>query len=221
MAVLGFIGGTGPQGRGLAARFGLAGHQVLLGSRDAGRAQEAAAKLGDAAAGIDVRGDDNAAVCVAAEILFVVVPYEAQRATLEPLAGAIGDKVVVNCVNAMAFDERGPFGLVVAAGSAAEECGQLLPAARVVSAFHDISATKLRKLDQPMTEDVLFCGDDEDAKAQVIALTNEVSQFRGVDCGPLRMSSSIENLTPVLVSINQRYKVHAGIRIEGLPRNSI
>lgn len=218
METIGFIGGTGPQGRGLAARFALAGHPVLLGSRDAARAQEIAAELAAEVPGIDVRGDENAAVCAAADLVFVVVPYDAQRKTLEPLADAIGDKIVVNCVNAMAFDERGPYGLVVEAGSAAEECAELLPGARIVSAFHDISATKLRKVDQPMTEDVLTCGDDREAKNLVIALTDRVSEFRGVDCGALRLSSAIENLTPVLVSINKRYKVHAGVRVEGLPR---
>lgn len=218
METIGFIGGTGPQGRGLAARFALAGHPVLLGSRDATRAQDSASELAAEVAGIDVRGDENAAVCAAADLVFVVVPYDAQRKTLEPLAEVIGDKIVVNCVNAMAFDERGPYGLVVEAGSAAEECAQILPRARIVSAFHDISATKLRKVDQPMTEDVLVCGDDREAKDRIIELTGRVSEFRGVDCGVLRLSSAIENLTPVLVSINKRYKVHAGVRVEGLPR---
>ncbi|HKJ56719.1 MAG TPA: NAD(P)-binding domain-containing protein, partial [Nitriliruptoraceae bacterium] len=146
---LGIIGGTGPQGRGLAARWARAGHVVHIGSRTLEKAQAAVEdvqeRVGD---GPDVRAGTNADVAAAAEIIVVAVPYEAQVATLPSLADAIGDKVVCNVVNPMVFDERGPKAVRVDAGSAAEECQELLPRARVVSSFHDVSSRRLLRVDE-------------------------------------------------------------------------
>jgi NADPH-dependent F420 reductase len=213
---LGFVGGTGPQGRGLAVRFAHAGYPVLLGSRSEEKAREAVASLG--VDGLNVRGVLNVAACLEAEVVFITLPYEAQRPTLQGLADAIGDKIVVNCVNAVRFDDRGPMPAKVPAGSAAEECAELLPRARIVSAFHDISARRLLRAPEPITVDVLICGDDEAAKRTVARLAAKIPGVWGVDCGPLRLSSPIENLTPVLLSINRRYKLHAGLRIDGIVR---
>lgn len=213
--ILGFLGGTGPQGSGLAARFALAGHPVLLGSRDQAKGREAAAEL-SARCGVQVDGGHNTDVARAADIVFVVVPYAAQADTVAPLAGALAGKVVVNCVNHMLFDDRGPYAPGVPAGSAAQECAELLPGAALVSAFHDISARALAELEQAMDADVLVCGDDQAAKERIIELASRIPGLRGVDCGPLRMSRAIEDLTPVLVNINRRYKTHASLRIAGL-----
>ena len=213
---LGFVGGTGPQGRGLAVRFAQAGHPVLLGSRSEEKARDAVAKLGSD--GADVRGVANTQACRDAEIVFITVPYAAQRATLEGLADLIGVKIVVNCVNAVEFDERGPIPRKVPAGSAAEECAQLLPHARVVSAFHDVSSRRLLRVGAPVTVDVLMCGDDEVAKHRVAHLATEIPGMWAVDCGPLRLSGPIEALTSVLLSINRRYKLHSGLRIDGMLR---
>lgn len=213
--ILGFLGGTGPQGSGLAMRFAAAGHAVLLGSRDEAKGREAAAELSERA-GFPLSGGRNEDVARTADIVFVVVPYAAQADTVAPLADALAGKVVVNCVNHMLFDAEGPYAPGVAAGSAAQECAGLLPRSMVVSAFHDISARALAKLEQPMDADVLVCGDDPDAKERVIALAGHIPGLRGVDCGPLRMSRAIEDLTPVLVNINRRYKTHASLRIAGL-----
>jgi NADPH-dependent F420 reductase len=122
---LGFVGGTGPQGRGLASRFARAGHCVLIGSRSEEKAKQAVAKLG--LEGFDVHGVANLEACAEADIVFITVPYAAQRQTLEGLEAAIGDKIVVNCVNAVEFDGLGPNPVRVPAGSSAEECAQLLP----------------------------------------------------------------------------------------------
>jgi NADPH-dependent F420 reductase len=214
--VLGFVGGTGPQGRGLALRFAHAGHPVLIGSRSADKAKDIVSSLN--VDGVDMRGMTNVDACVQAEIVFVTVPYTAQRDTLAGLADAIDEKIVVNCVNAIDFDDRGPVPGQVPAGSAAEECAQLLPRARIVSAFHDVSARRLLRADEPITVDVLICGDDEDAKHVVAHLATEIPGMWGVDCGPLRLSAPIEQLTPVLLSINRRYKLQAGLRIDGLAR---
>jgi len=212
--VLGFIGGTGPQGRGLALRFAKAGYAVLLGSRNEAKAKETVAALGVDELG--ARGVGNTEASRDSEIVFVTVPYAAQRPPLEGLADAIGDKIVVNCVNAVTFDERGPMFDRVEAGSAAEECAQLLPQARVVSAFHDVSATRLLRADEPVSVDVLICGDDDDAKAAVMRLASRIPGMWGVDCGALRLPGAVEQMTPVLLSINRRYKIHAGVRIDGI-----
>lgn len=187
---------------------------MLLGSRDAAKAKGAVAALG--VDELDVRGVGNAEAARDAEIVFVTVPYAAQGPTLDDLAEIIGDKIVVNCVNAVEFDDRGPKPGYVKAGSAAEECAQLLPRARVVSAFHDVSASRLLRAGEPISVDVLICGDDADAKEKVVRLASEIPGMWGVDCGALRLSGPIEQMTPVLLSINRRYKIHAGLRIDGI-----
>ncbi len=213
---LGFVGGTGPQGRGLALRFVQAGHPVLIGSRSPEKAKEAVASLD--VDGLDIHGVTNAQACRDARIVFVTLPYQAQRETLEGLAEAIGEKIVVNCVNAVDFDERGPLPGHVEGGSAAEECARLLPRARIVSAFHDVSARRLLRGDEPITVDALICGDDEDAKREIAHLVSEIPGMYSVDCGALRLSGPIEHMTPVLLSINRRYRIHAGLRIDGITR---
>jgi NADPH-dependent F420 reductase len=213
--ILGFLGGTGPQGRGLAARFAVAGRQVLLGSREAARGREVAAEVA-AQTGRPVSGGANDEVARTADVAFVVLPYAAQADTLAPLAEALAGKLVVNCVNHMVFDGDGPYAPGVPAGSAAQECAALLPRSIVVSAFHDISARALARLDTPMDAHVLVCGDDLDAKERVIALAADIPGLRGVDCGPLRMSRSVEDLTPVLLHVNKRYGTHASLKISGL-----
>lgn len=213
---LGFVGGTGPQGRGLALRFAHAGYPVLIGSRSADRAKEAVSSLdgGD----LDIHGVENLDACAQSQIIFVTLPYEAQRKALEELADAIGEKIVVNCVNALDFDDVGPMPREVPIGSAAQECARLLPRARVVSAFHHVSARRLMRVDEPITADVLMCGDDEDAKQQVAHLATALPGMWPVDAGPLRLSGPIEHMTAVLLSINRRYKFHSGLRIDGIVR---
>lgn len=213
--ILGFLGGTGPQGCGLALRFAAVGHSVLLGSRDEAKGRGKAAELCDEH-GLHLEGGANADVARTADVVFVVVPYAAQADTIAPLADALAGKVVVNCVNHMLFDEQGPYPGVVAAGSAAQECAELLPGSCVVSAFHDISARALAKLAEPIDADVLVCGDDAEAKGRVIALAGRIEGLRGVDCGPLRMSRVVEDFTPLLVNVNRRYGTHASLRIAGL-----
>lgn len=216
------VGGTGPQGRGLGLRFALAGHAVVLGSRDAERATQAAAELeakaaerGLALAG-RLTGAGNADACAAADTIVVAVPYDAQRATLEPLAEAAAGKVVVNCVNNLAFDAQGPHPVPVPDGSAAQECARLLPAARVASAFGNVSATLLLRAPDPVAVDVLVCADDDDARAVAVELAGTISGARGVEAGALRLAGPVEDLTAVLLAVNKRYKTHAGVRIDGV-----
>lgn len=217
---IGVIGGTGPQGRGLAVRLALAGHPVVVGSRDATKADDAARGLRERAGEIPVRGAGNEVAAADAAVVIVAVPYEAQASTLPPLADAIGDKLVVNCVNPLAFDAQGPHPVPVADGSAAQECARLLPRARVVSAFSNVSATKLLRVDERLPVDVLICGDDDDAKQQVRALAERIPGMRGVDAGPLRLARVVEDLTAVLLAVNRRYGVHSGVRIDGLDEST-
>lgn len=214
---LGIIGGTGPQGRGLAARWALAGHVVHLGSRSRERAQEAVDDVLGRTGGVgDVRAGTNEEVAAAGEIVVVALPYPAQRSVLPPLRDTVGDRVVLNVVNPMEFDEIGPRAVRVEAGSAAEECQQLWPQSRVVSGFHDVSSRRLLRVDEEIVAHVLICGDDREAAHRVAHLAGRIAGMWGVYCGPLRNSEYIENLTPVLLSINRLHGIQAGLRIDGI-----
>lgn len=218
MDTLGFVGGTGAHGRGLALRLAQAGVRCLVGSRDADKARRAEARLRTLDADLDVAGVTNAEACAAADAVFVVVPYRAQAKTLPALAEPIGTKIVVCCVNALAFDDLGPYPLPVTAGSAAEECRGLLPRARVVAAFHNVSAQSLLDPSAPLELDVLVVGDDEDAREDVASLARRIPGVRPVDAGPLRLAAPVEQMTAVLLSVNRRYRTHAGLRLTGLER---
>ncbi|HUH06732.1 MAG TPA: NADPH-dependent F420 reductase, partial [Egibacteraceae bacterium] len=174
LPVLGFLGGTGPHGRGLGLRLGRAGHRVLIGSRDAARAHEVAAALSERVAGGKFEGLDNAGVCEAADVLLVTLPNDSVAGLLAGLSGAIGAKVVISCVNSLAFDERGPTVARAPDGSWAEECQRLLPDARVVSAFQNVSSAKLRAGEEPVRADVLVCGDDLGAKEIAMELARHI-----------------------------------------------
>ncbi len=216
---LGFVGGTGPLGRGLATRWARAGHPVHIGSRSRDRAADAVADVAgriDPAAAGRLHAATNEEAAVAGGMVVVTVPYGAQQAALPPLADAIGDKIVLNVVNPMEFDDVGPKAIPVEAGSAAEECQQLLPAARVVSGFHDVSSKRLLRPDEPIGTHVLICGDDRDATHRVAHLASRIEGMWAVYCGPLRNSQHIENLTPVILFINRYYDTEAGVLIDGI-----
>jgi 8-hydroxy-5-deazaflavin:NADPH oxidoreductase len=213
---LGFLGGTGPQGRGLGLRLGQAGHRILIGSRTQEKAAAAVEKVHAKDPEVDVRGVTNDVAATEADIVFVVVPYSAQQATLAPLAGAVGSKLVVSCANNLTFDAAGPVHVPVPAGSAAAECAQLLPDAVVVGAFQNVSATKLLRVPDPVEADVLVVGDDEEARVAVCALADQIPGMRGIEAGPLRLAAPIEDLTAVLLAVNKRRKTHAGIRLTGV-----
>jgi NADPH-dependent F420 reductase len=208
-----FVGGTGPLGRGLGLRLALAGHDVILGSRSQERADEAAAELG-----ADARGADNATACAQAEIVMITVPFEGQDKAIADLADVLAGKVVVSTVVPMGFDARGPHPIAVAEGSAAEQVQALAPDSTVVSGFQWVPAPKLLKPDLAVEMDVPLLGDDEAAVERVAALAADIKSLHAFMAGPLRLSRSIEGLTPLLLSVNKRYKAHTGVRFAGLPR---
>ena len=212
--VIGILGGTGDQGRGLARRFALAGHPVIIGSRSAERAEAAAQQLGHG-----VRGLANAAAAREADVVIAAVPWEGHGELLSALAGELAGKIVVDCVNPMGFDKRGAYALTAgeggpAEGSAAEQAAALLPGSRVVAAFHHVSAVLLLDPEVDTIDlDVLVLGDDREATDLVQALAARIPGVRGIYAGRLRNCGQIEALTANLVSINRRYKAHAGLRV--------
>ena len=214
MTTIGFLGGTGPEGRGLALRLGLAGHRVLLGSRDADRASDAARGLAEEH-GVDATGDTNDAVAKAAGVVFLVMPYEGLAPTLEAVGPSLSDKLVVCCVNRLGF-EGGPHAVAVDAGSSAQEAAALVPDARMVGAFHTVSAAKMLDPSVALEGDVPVCGDDEDAREEVVALA-DATGLRGVHAGKLYQSGTMEAVCALLIAVNKRYKTSTGITITNLP----
>jgi len=212
--VVGVLGGTGPQGRGLALRWAKAGIEVIIGSRGAERAESAAADLRAEAGVSSIRGLANPDCAAAADIVLVAVPWEGHADLLTSLREPLAGKIVIDCVNPLGFDKQGPYALPVEEGSAAQQAEKLLPDSRVTAAFHHVSAVHLA--DQTiaeMTTDVLVLGDDREATDQVRALADAIPGMRGVYGGRLRNAHQVEALTANLIAINRRYKAHAGIRV--------
>jgi NADPH-dependent F420 reductase len=207
------LGGTGEQGRGLGRRLAMAGVPVVLGSRDAGRAETVAEEMRTADPGIDVSGASNEVAATVGRIVIVAVPYAGHRELLSGLAGALAGKLVVDCVNPLGFDKRGAHVLAVPEGSAAEEAAAVLPDSRIVAAFHHVSAKLLLEGDGPLDTDVLVVGDDRDAKDEVIRLVEAIKGMRGIDAGALRLAAHVEGMTAALISVNRRYRAHAGLRV--------
>ncbi len=207
--VIGILGGTGDQGRGLARRFAMSGNPVIIGSRSHDRAVAAAGEVGHG-----VRGLANRDAAARADLVIAAVPYEGHGDLLSGLAAELAGKIVVDCVNPLGFDARGAYPLPVPEGSAAEQAAALLPDSRVVAAFHHVSAVLLLDPEvQRIDCDVLVLGDDRQATDLVQALAARIPGVRGVFAGRLRNCRQVEALTANLVSINRRYKAHAGLRV--------
>lgn len=210
------VGGTGPQGRGLAYRFALAGHDVVLGSRDSVRAQEKANEINGKLDEPLVSGASNSDAVGRADVVLLAVPWDGHADLVASLADGLGGKIVISCVNPLGFDADGPYGLVLEE-SAAQETQRLVPTARVVGAFHHVAALSLWKSPEALHhDDVLVCGDDVEAKELVQDLAASVTGKRGIDAGSLRLARQLEPLTAVLISMNKRYKTRSGVAITGV-----
>jgi 8-hydroxy-5-deazaflavin:NADPH oxidoreductase len=211
--IVAVVGGTGPQGRGLARRWARAGVSVVIGSRDAARAEATAATLAEATGGT-VTGAGNADAAAAADVVVVAVPWDGHAALLTELAGTLAGKVVVDCVNPLGFDKQGAYALPVEEGSATQQAASLLPDSTVVGAFHNISAVLLEDDEiEAVPTDVLVLGDVRSATDLVQALASVVPGMRGVYGGRLRNAHQVEALTANLISVNRRYQAHAGVRV--------
>jgi NADPH-dependent F420 reductase len=212
------VGGTGALGFGLALRLGKAGVPIVIGSRDEQRAQEAAKRASDHIP--ECAGRQNAEAVQGAEIVILSVPFRSQSETLTNLKDVLEpDQLLVDATVplAAAVSGKATRTLGVWQGSAAQQAQEMAPeGVRVVSAFHTVSAALLSDLDHELDEDVLICGDRREDKAKVAALVDNIPGLRPVDCGPLEMARIVEQLTPLIISINVRNKVRAGIKITGL-----
>jgi len=215
------IGGTGRLGPGLALRLARAGVPVVIGSRDRQRAREKAVALSDrlatAGGGAAIRGASNPEAAATADLAFLTVPWEAQAALLPKLAGPLSGKIVVSTGVPVRFDlALGPIAMPVAEGSAAEQAAALLAESRMVAGFHTVSSAHLSRLERELDEDVLLCGDDEPAKAEVAEMTGRLPGIRVVDAGRLGNAHHLEQLTVLLLSINRLSGRTVGVHLTGL-----
>ncbi len=214
------IGGTGALGFGLALRLGRAGVPVVIGSRDGARAQDAATRAAERVPEGSFSGRENADAVAGAQLVILSVPFRSQSETLTNLKGALAEgQVLIDATVplAAAVSGKATRTLGVWQGSAAQQAQEMAPeGVRVVSAFHTVSAALLSDLEHDLDEDVLLCGDRRADKQQVAELVEQIAGLRAVDCGPLELARIIESLTPLIISINVRHKVRAGIKITGL-----
>ena len=215
--MLAFLGGTGPEGRGLALRLALAGEAAIIGSRSAERAAVIAGELLRLAPSASIEGAENGAAAKRAEVVFLTFPYEGQRPVLEQLREYLEGKVVVNVIAPMRFERgRGASAIEVAAGSAAQEAQEMLPGSLIVAAFQNVSAEALEDPGKMMEGDVVVCSDHQQGKRLVMDLAAKIPNLRPVDGGGLTNAKYVEQITPLLVNINRIYKIHSGIKIVGI-----
>lgn len=213
------LGGTGKEGGGLALRWAHAGHPVILGSRTAERAEEGAATMRETlGASADVRGLANPDAAAAADIVVLSVPFAAQQATVQEVSAHLQGKILIDVTVPLVPPKVSRVQLPNG-GSAVEAVQTLLgDGVRVVSAFQNISAHHLTKLDEDVECDVLVCADDPAAAEEVVELAQEIG-LTAWNAGPLCNSVVAEGLTSVLIALNRRYKVPgSGIRLTGIPR---
>ena len=213
---IGIIGGTGKVGKGLAQRWALNGYKVLVGSRSTEKGQDVAAELNESLGGDYITGMDNSEAAEKANIVVLSVPYQYHRATLEGIKPQLQGKILVDLTVPLKPPKVSQVHLPEGNSAALEAQEFLGDDVQVVAAFQNVSYLKLQKLDMPVNCDILVCGNDQEARDEVIRLV-EAAQLRGIDAGLLVNAIAIESLTPVLVYINKRYGVRgAGIRITGI-----
>jgi 8-hydroxy-5-deazaflavin:NADPH oxidoreductase len=218
------VGGTGPAGMGLGLRWARAGERIIIGSRDAQRASEAAAKIREkAGSGTQVAGMENLVACGAADILMLTVPFEGQAAMLKQLKPAIKpESLLIDATVPLAASVGGRASrtLGVWQGSAAQQAAELVPkGVSVAAAFHNLSAELLNG-DDPLDCDVVVCSDDPAATQLVCELAVKIPGVRALDGGKLENARILEQITALLVGLNIRHKGHAGIRVTGLPSSA-
>lgn len=210
------LGGSGKEGSGLSLRWANSGYKVIIGSRTAEKAETAAKELNDILGGDYLRGMENAEACAAADLIVLSVPYDAQKSTLQAVREHLEGKIVVDVTVPLQPPKVRQVHVPAGHAAALEAQALLGGGVRLISAFQNVSAVKLKKLDQAVDCDVLVCGDDAEAKQEVIHLV-EAAGMRGIDAGPLANAVAAEALTPVLLYINKKYGVEgSGIRITGL-----
>lgn len=222
--VIAVLGGTGPEGFGLALRWARSGENVIIGSRDAKRAREAAAKIQAAVGGkAEVTGEENSSACAASDLLVLTIPFEGHCALLKQIKPAIRPgSIVIDATVPLAASVggRATRTLGIWEGSAAQQSAELVPpGVSVVAAFHNTSAEVLNG-DGPVDCDVIVCSDDAGASKTVRTLAAKIPGVRAIDGGKLENARILEQITALLIGLNIRHKGHSGIRITGLPQKA-
>lgn len=215
---LGFIGGTGPEGKGLALRFAQAGYPIAIGSRSGPRADEVVEAILSALPDARVSGATNDEIARQADLVFLTIPYSGVGNTLPDLTDALRTKVVISTIAPIEFRDGRPVALRVEAGSAAEEVQSALPESRVVSGFQTVDAYRLQNFDQQLDTDVIICSDDVEARRTVVQLASVIPGIRSLSGGRLAASRYVEECTALLVTLNRIYKAHSGVRFTGIER---
>ncbi len=213
---IGIIGGTGPEGKGLSLRLGLAGLRIYIGSRNKNKAQAALDSLLECYPEIDAVGLSNEEVAVAADLIFIAVPYIAQIPTLKALEKFIDGKTVVVVVAPIHFREGVAMAIPVDEGSAAMQVKKLLPNSSVVSAFQTISHSDLLDINSPINADVVVCSDRDDTRRLVMDIAEKIHGIRAVNGGGLENSVFLENFVALLINLNKLHKTNTSIKFVGI-----
>ena len=214
--MLGFLGGTGEEGRGLSLRLCLAGERVMIGSRDSSKAEETVNGMAKKYGLSGIYSGSNEDVARTADVIFITVPYAGQRGLLETVGGNLAGIIVVDTVAPLAVHDGRFYTQAVEEGSASLEARSLLPKSEIVAAFQNVSAKDLLAFPADVHGDVVICGDSSDAKKVVDELVIKIPDLRPIDGGSLENSSYVEGITALLLNINKRYKAHSSIKIVGL-----
>lgn len=214
--MLAFLGGTGPEGRGLALRYAGTGEDIIIGSRDSDKAMKVAGELRQKITKGSIVGNNNREAAKQGDIVFLSVPYHGQKPLISSLENELAGKLVINVVAPLTFNQGRPSLVSVGDGSAAMECQRLLPRSRIVSAFQNVSASKLMVMDKPVEGDVVVCSDHTESKYRVMELVHTIKNLRGVDGGVLENARYVEQLTVLLININRAYNTLSAIKFEGV-----
>lgn len=214
--MIAILGGTGPEGQGLALRFAQASYRVIIGSRDKDRAKQVANDIGTLISTDLVMGTTNKEAAELGSTVFISLPYVAQRETLLELRPSLDGKTVVDVIAPLVFNKGIAQAVQVEEGSAAEQAQEILPLSRLVGAFHSISARDLLIPDRSIDCDVVVCSDDGLAKTEVMKLAELIRGVRAIDGGGLQSSRYVEGLTALLLNVNRIYKCHSMIKIMGI-----
>ena len=217
MSKIGFIGGTGPEGKGLGLRMAMAGHEVILGSRNIDRANNAAEDIKKIVnENLLIRGESNNQTALESDTVFITIPYDGHKNTLIDLELALKGKIVVDTVVPLRVIKGNFTSIAVPGGSAAEEAAVSLPNSNIIGAFHNVSAIELIKPETSINCDVIITGNDLQAKTIIMKLAEQINGIRAVDGGRIENSRQVEDLTVLLLNINKIYKKHSMIKIVGL-----
>jgi NADPH-dependent F420 reductase len=214
MTTVGILGGTGPAGRGVAIRLASAGYDVLLGSRDATRAEEVATTLLARGEGV-IRGATNEAAANG-QLVVVATPWDSAVETVTSLRKALAGKTVISMVNALQREGKELVPIYPPRGSMAAQIAHALPESVIVGAFHHLPAKEMQNLDSDLDADVIIFSDDDAARAHVAEVVNAMPGLRAVVAGSMSLASAIEAFTAVCISINIRHKASSYVKLAGL-----